>query len=140
MIKNIFCLIVFILIFVSCKSNQTINGLKQGLWIKTYKIDSVTYKSKGRFKNNDEIGKWQFFENGIRVKKEIYKKTQSIKTFYHQNGKIASTGRTKTNVTAKMLHWFYDGVWKFYDDRGQLIRIKIYENSALISDKEITKQ
>ena len=129
-------LLLLLTIFVSCKTNQTINKQKQGIWIETVVMDSVKYKSKGRFRNNNEIGKWKYFENGKKVKKEIFKENYTIKTFYHPNGKIASTGHTKTNENAKMLHWFYDGIWKFYDEKGQLIRIKIYKNSDLISDKE----
>ncbi len=127
-------------VFVSCKTNQRINKQKQGIWIENIVLDSVTYKSKGRFRDNNEIGKWQHFENGKRVKKEIYKNNYTIKTLYHPNGKIASKGRTKTNSNVKMLHWFYDGIWKFYNEKGQLIKIKIYENSNLISDKEQTLQ
>ena len=123
--------------FISCKTNQINNKKKQGLWIVQYELDGNIYLSKGRFRNNDEIGKWQHFENGKRVKKEIYRKNYTIKILYHPNGKIASKGKTKTNITEKKLHWFYDGIWKFYNEQGQLIRIKIYENSNLISDNEI---
>ena len=137
MIKNILFIFLFCLMMFSCKINQKINTLKQGIWLENIVIDSIVYKSKGRFLNSNEIGKWKYYENGKRTKKEIFKKYYTIKTFYHHNGKVSSTGRTKTNDTGKMLHWFYDGIWKFYNDKGQLIRIRIYENSNLISDKEI---
>lgn len=133
---NRILLLLLLTNFISCKTNQIINKKKHGLWVEKIVLDSVTYKSKGKFNNNNEIGKWQHFENGKRVKKEIYRNNYTIKTLYHSNGKIASKGKTKTNVTDKMLHWFYDGIWKFYNENGQLIRIKIYKNSDLISDEE----
>ena len=134
--RILFSLIVMLLTFVSCKTNRTINRKKQGIWIESVNLENITYQSKGRFKNNEETGKWQYFENGKKLRKEIYKKNYTIKTLYHPNGKIASKGRTKTNSDSKMLHWFYDGIWKFYNEKGQLIRIKIYQNSDLISDQE----
>lgn len=35
------------------------------------------------------------------------------------------------------MHWFYNGDWKFYDESGQLIGIRTYENGAILNETEI---
>ncbi len=43
-----------------------------------------------------------------------------------------SQGKTKSEIKNNLLHWFYFGNWKYYDEKGKLIKTKKYENGNLI--------
>lgn len=123
-----------LILMISCKTasvNQTINKKREGLWLNTFEIDTVIYHSRGKFKNDDEIRTWRFYENKRLARKSKFQKNACIKTFYHSNGKIESRGKTKTNYSDKLLHWYYDGLWKFYDKKGNLIETKKYNKGTL---------
>jgi len=111
-----------------------VNKKRVGLWIEQYEMDSIRYKSIGEYKNGDPIKKWKYYTNNKINKKEIYKKNRCIITFYNTNGTIQSKGKTKLIVTGPEMHWFYYGAWKYYDEKGNLITTKKYENGEFVSE------
>ena len=133
----IFLLILILLCCSSCKINQIKNGQREGLWIEKYDLESVQHKSIGKYRKDEEIKTWKFFKNNKLYRKEIYKNGFCIMTFYHDNGKIASQGKTKVVESPKERHWFYFGDWKFFDTNGKLHTIKKYTNGELISETNV---
>lgn len=125
------------IVIFGCKINKTKNRMREGLWIETYTIDSSTYKSKGKYKNDEEIKTWRYFKNKKIQKIEQYKNNVCYVTTYYPNGKIESKGQTKVTNTPTQRHWFYFGAWIFYNEKEQIYLIKTYENGVSIREKNI---
>jgi hypothetical protein len=138
-----FSLFIFItFLIIGCKSasiNQKINKKREGLWIEQYSIDSIQYKSVGKYKNGDPIKKWRYYLNGKIIIREKYKGNICKTTTFFENGKIQSKGHTKTTTNSIEIHWFYDGVWNFYNEKGKPTIIKKYNNGELISEVELNQ-
>ncbi|REG96467.1 toxin-antitoxin system YwqK family antitoxin [Flavobacterium aquicola] len=138
--KNLFIILCLTLSFIGCKTasiNQKENKKRIGLWIEEYSIDSTKYKSVGKYNNDDPVKKWRYYTNGKISKKEIYRKNKCITTHYNPNGTIQSKGKTKLVVTGPEIHWFYYGEWKYFDENGNLISTRKYENGEFISEQKI---
>ena len=100
-------------------------------------IDGKIYKSTGRFRNGLGKGIHRQFSDKKLVRKEKYKDGICHTTYYYENGKIMTEGNTKMVLTENEIHWFYNGDWKFYDESGQLIGTRTYENGAILNETEI---
>lgn len=127
--KKIFLLITFAIF--ACKTNQTCHKLKVGKWIYTDTINAICYKSIGKYCKNLEKGTWKSFEGDKLVKTEKYKKGICYTKTYHQNGQLASEGKTKLSETETESHWFYFDQWNFYDPSGKLLETKFYTEGEL---------
>ncbi len=111
--------------------------MREGKWIEKFTSNSVQYKSKGRYKHDEEIRTWKYFANNKLIKKEVYKNGICHVTNFHQNGKVASIGKTKSLLTTTQRHWFYFGDWIFYDETGKTELIRYYEKGELIHETEM---
>jgi antitoxin component YwqK of YwqJK toxin-antitoxin module len=135
--KNLFLILFLSIIIFGCKTisvNQKVNKKREGLWIEQYAIDSTQYKSVGKYKNGDPTKKWLYYINNTINKKEIYRKNRCTITYYNVNGTIQSKGKTKLIVTGSETHWFYYGDWKYFDEKGNLISTRKYENGEFVSE------
>ena len=137
--KQLLVLLSFLAV-IGCKTipiNQKINKNREGLWIEHYSLDSLHYKSVGKYHNGDPIKKWRYYLNGKLIKREKYKSNLCQTTTYHKNGKIQSKGLTKTTTNSLETHWFYDGDWHFFDEKGKHIMVRNYYNGELITEELI---
>jgi antitoxin component YwqK of YwqJK toxin-antitoxin module len=135
--RNLIIPISILFLLLACKAksiNQKVNKEREGLWIEKYTQDSSQYKSIGKYHKGDPVKRWKYYLNGKIIMREKYKDDYCIRTKYHQNGKIESKGKTRFDNDSKYAHWFYNGDWKFFDERGKAILIKKYENGKLISE------
>lgn len=138
--RQFFLLLFFGILISGCKSkpiNQTIDKMKEGMWIDNYEQDSITYKSIEHYKNDTPIKKWKTYIDGKIYKTEKYKNRICTVKNYYKNGKLQSKGKTRIEIDSIETHWFYDGVWKFYSDKGKWTDIRKYHNGELISEQEI---
>ncbi|TRX34076.1 hypothetical protein FNW52_14820 [Flavobacterium sp. ZT3R18] len=137
--RHLFIYLFLILTLIGCKTapiNQKINKKREGLWIENYAVDSAKYKSVGKYYLDDPIKKWRYYLNGKIIKREKYKRNICTTTNYFENGKIQSKGQTKTTTDNMEIHWFYDGNWNFFDEKGKLIVTRKYSNGELVSEVE----
>lgn len=123
-----------ILLFVSCKTNQTVNGKREGKWKFTSTVNDTLYFQKGRYTNGIESGTWKAYKNKKLVSKEKYKGKIGYMTNYHLNGKIQSKGTTKIEETGKYFKWCLSGDWNYYDKNGKLYLTRIYLDGNLITE------
>ena len=140
--KNSSLFIFLLLTICCCKTpiiNQKVNKKREGLWIENYKQDSANYKSTGYYKNDDPVKKWSYLLNNKLIKREKYKNNNCYTRIYYENGKIQSKGISVLDNSSKYMHWYYNGNWKFYNNKGKLIAIKKYDKGDLISEKIIKK-
>lgn len=129
--------LLFILTLSGCKTNRIRNNERVGRWVEFDTIEGKIYKSVGRFKKGIGKGTHRQFSDKKLVREEKYKDDICHTIYYHENGKIMTEGNTKMVVTEKEIHWFYNGDWKFYDENGQLLGIRTYENGNAINEIEI---
>jgi antitoxin component YwqK of YwqJK toxin-antitoxin module len=115
------------------------NKQRVGLWIEKYSLDSLHYKSVGKYRKGDPVRRWRYYLNNKIIKREKYKRNTSITRFYHENGEIRSTGKSKLETSDKNLHWFYFGDWKYFNEEGKLVKISKYGNGELISEENFNK-
>ena len=130
-------LFVALLTLSCCKINQLKNKQKTGRWVYLDTVNGIFYKSKGKYKKGIEKKTWNYYANYKRIKKEAYQNNLCTVTNYHENGTIASEGKTKLVVTSTETHWYYFGDWDFYDDTGKLIETKKYGAGELLEEKKI---
>lgn len=126
--------VVLLCLCFGCKINRTKNHLREGRWVEKYKLDSIHYTAKGKFRHDEEINTWKYYAGKKLVKKEVYENGICLMTNYHPNGKIASIGKTKSQLTESGRHWFYFGDWIFYDENGKIMSIGYYQNGELINE------
>lgn len=134
--RNLFFILILTVIF-GCKTNQTINKVRQGYWIETYKIGEAEYKSTGSYRSGNPIRKWKYFKNDTLYQKEKYRKNTCKTVYYHKNGKVMQRGQSMIEIKDGQLHWFYFGDWYFYDENEKLIKLKNYENGKLIIETDL---
>ena len=135
--RNLIISISILFLLVACKAiptNQKVNKEREGLWIEKYAQDRSQYKSIGKYHKGDPVKRWRYYLNGKIIMREKYKDHYCIRTKYHQNGKVESKGKTELDNNDKYPHWFYNGNWEFFDEKGKPILIKKYENGKLISE------
>jgi antitoxin component YwqK of YwqJK toxin-antitoxin module len=123
-----------LLILIGCKTNQIKNKKREGFWVELYEQDTSKYKSKGYYQASDPKKTWRYYLNGKLIKKEKYKLGICNTTFYFKNGKIESQGQTNLSETTTETHWFYNGNWRYYDEKGKLTCIRNYNNGELIHE------
>jgi len=123
--------------FSSCKTNKTINHHREGKWIYKDSVNDVLYKSKGRYKKGCEIKTWKYFENGKLVKIEKYNNSICIVKTFDTKRRLTSVGQSILVEDKEETHWYLDGNWTFFDDKGKVIGIKKYLKGELISENKI---
>ncbi|GEM_PF-337431 len=128
--KLIFLLLISL---ASCQSakNQYLElsknlKVKNGYWEEDDDYPGQHFISKGRYMKGQKTGRWRTTLNGSRYQKDIYTDSVTKTRFYQSNGKLLKKGKSKTIKNANSVLWYYDGVWKYYDEKGKLSHIKIY--------------
>ncbi len=99
-------------LLANCQTEKEINitdqnGMKQGLWIKTYPDKSILYE--GFFKDDNPVGEFKrYYENSTLKSLLIFDDNgkEADATIYHPNGYIASKG--------KFINQLKEGKWQFF--------------------------
>ena len=139
--KKLALLLSFVFLWLSsCKTNlinQKIDRKKEGVWIEKYSLDSAQYKSIGKYRNDEPIKKWKYYQNSKLIKREKYRQKDCFTSIYHLNGKIQSKGKTILDNSTQYAHWYYSGTWNFYNEKGQLIAKRFYEKGNLVKETTV---
>jgi len=138
-IRRLFAFLSFLLLVIlsGCKTNKTINHLKEGKWVYKDTVNGTLYKSKGRYSKSCEIKTWKYFENRKLVKTEKYQDTIcNIKTF-DKKGRVIAIGQSMILDEKDGTHWYINGDWLFFDGNRKIIKIKKYLKGVLISEEKI---
>lgn len=118
---------------ISCapsKINQYIKEDKiqkrEGKWVETNATEQGNYVSKGKYRKGIKVGVWKTNINGIQLQKDAYRNDLIKTKIFQSNGKLKIKGQSSTEITDDYIHWFYNGDWKHYNEKGKLIYIKRY--------------
>ena len=66
---------------------------------------------------------------------EVYRGKRIKIKHFHNNGKLALSGRAKIVNEKTKLHFYYYGKWKYYSPEGSLEKIALFENGKLIEEE-----
>lgn len=135
--KNVFLVILLLVFVIGCKTNRKHNGFRQGKWITYDSINGDYYKYIEKYKNDEEVKTWKTFKNKKLYKKEIHIRNISYITYYNEAKKVVVRGQSKYEKNSKLIHWFYFGDWNYYNQNGELILTRKYENGEIQSEIEI---
>lgn len=137
--------IIFIVLFSGLSFGQIFQrklnriderGMRTGLWIDYYDIDSTIISTKIHYKNGYQTGICRFYHpNGQRRLKWHYYNNRIRAKYYFENGRLDQKGWSKIDYSGKDTHYYWHGKWKFFDDHRKLIRVGFYQNGEEISDQ-----
>ncbi|WP_309609543.1 hypothetical protein [Flavobacterium sp.] len=136
MTNQLFYLILIpylVLSIQSCKTkiNEVKNNIQVGKWVTIDTFD-YPYISKGKYYKGKQTGSWKYIYNGKLDRKENYKNDKCLTKFYYPNRKLKQKGYTKLDNIENNAHWYYSGNWKYYNERGKLVKINIFENGKIV--------
>ncbi len=131
--------------FLKKKINQFDDeGLRKGKWIEYWDNDHKYISACGRFVKGDPVGKWKYYHyDGKRRLKFKYQKDRIKVKYYYESGRLDHKGWARVVNNKKEIHYFWEGIWKYYSTKGKLIRIAVYENGEekdvifTLSDEEL---
>ena len=126
--------LISVLTLASCKVNGYRNGLRTGLWVTQDDSGKLGFKSKGRYKKDIEKGFWKYFNNDTLYQKDKYRGNRGKVFLYHPNQKVRAKGKTKLELNGKLLHWYYNGDWKYFDTQGKLVKVVTYKKGNLVAE------
>ncbi|MFT6749415.1 MAG: antitoxin component YwqK of YwqJK toxin-antitoxin module [Flavobacterium sp.] len=122
-------------VLASCGINRTRNSVKVGKWVSKDTIDGISYKYIEYYKNGQETKTWRIYKNNTISKSEKYKGNTSTIKFYNEAKQVIATGKTQLDETEKLVHWYYHGDWRFYDNNGKLLQTKSYYYGKIMATK-----
>lgn len=141
--------LAMMLLFSGCsllypsKTNQLDEaGRKTGRWISYSSEEPRRKTSDGHFKNGREYRRFKYYHaNGKRQVRFVYGRNHRygeshIKVkYWYPTGKVMQKGTSLMFLDDKEIRYVYDGMWRFYDERGRLIEKTIYRMGEPVSVK-----
>jgi len=107
------------------------NGKKHGFWIEYMDSSHEDISGKGRFNHGRESGKWKHYHfNGKRRLKYKYKKDDIKVKYYYSNGRLEQKGRARIEYSEKDVHYFWEGEWRFYDEKRKLVKKMMFQDGV----------
>ena len=120
----------------SCSAPKAINQYRTlpdkskervGYWVEKDKDEFGEYIAKGNYKDGVKTGTWKTTYQGKKYHVEkINKEGIATVKFFHPNGKVMEKGKTKMINSSSFISWEKFGEWKYYDDKGKLIKVTDY--------------
>ena len=115
------------------------DSLRNGKYSEYWDKDSSRISARGYFKNGRPAKTWKYFHaDGTRRMKVKYRDKLKIK-YYSRNGTLEQKGYAVLDFNAEDIHFYWDGIWKYYDPKRKLYRIALYkmgEETAVIFGPE----
>jgi antitoxin component YwqK of YwqJK toxin-antitoxin module len=109
-------------------------GKRQGPWIRAHAANPKALYYRGQFKDGVPVGEWEwYYESGELMTKMNHIKGDQITdnlTYYEKGGKMSEGRFEKKKIEGKEKRC-REGLWKFYDESGQLKAEEQYTDSLL---------
>ena len=104
------------------------NSKRHGKYCEFWGADSSNISAKGHFCDGLACKTWKYYySDGTRRMKVKYRDNLKIK-YYSQAGKLQQKGYAVLDLNVKNIHFFWQGEWKYYNNRRKLYRIALFEN------------
>jgi hypothetical protein len=103
------------------------DSLKTGKYYEYWDRDSLHLSAKGHFCNGRPCKKWKYFHyDGKRRMKVKYNDSLKIK-YYGETGRLTHKGYARLDWNEQDTHFYWEGVWRYYDHRRRLYRKALFE-------------
>jgi hypothetical protein len=115
------------------------NLQRTGKWV-TYDDSLKTIKSfEGRFRNGNPVGKSIYYFNGKvdRIEKKRFRKLET--TLYYADGKIKAKGCARLVNGDSLMHYFFYGKWKYFDEKGKLFKYVYFDKGQITKTDYLRK-
>lgn len=110
------------------------NGKRVGLWVTYWDDEEKIPMSVAKFKDGYETGKSkEYLQNGNLRLKFRYQKNRIRAKYYNSNGKLEKKGWAVIEYNIDDIHYFWQGKWKYYNEKRKVQSISFYENGREIS-------
>ncbi len=109
-------------------------GEYHGRW-KIYINNEQDLIRNGRFRHGKEVGTWRYYYPGGGLYMiEKYKRGSDniLIRKYHENGQLGRTGQARIIRTPKETHYYWDGLWQVYDEKGKFTHTETYVKGKLL--------
>lgn len=90
--------------------------------------DNTIINARGHYCYGLPCKTWRYYhENGNVRMKVKYRDRLKIK-YYRENGQLEKKGYAMLDLDKEAIHFYWQGRWKYFDDRRHIYRIALYEN------------
>ena len=115
------------------------NGKPHGKWV--YMMNDKP-QSYGCYKDGVPVGKWIIFNaDGSKCVKKRYFQNKIREVWYYKSGRVEAKGWSKLILDDPVeIIYYWDGKWKFFDEKGKLQKISIYvkgEEKKILMQKSV---
>jgi antitoxin component YwqK of YwqJK toxin-antitoxin module len=102
---------------------------RTGWWISYWDEEEKVPMSKAKYEAGQEIGtSKEYHQNGnIRLKFRNQKNRMRVK-YYTEDRKLKQKGWAVMEYNKADTHYYWHGIWKFYNEKRKLIRTAQYSN------------
>ena len=105
-------------------------GLRNGKYFEYWDADSSRISARGYFDQGRPSKTWKYYhQDGTRRMKVKYREKLKIK-YYSQKGTLEKKGHAVLDLDPERIHFYWDGIWKYYDPRRKLYRISMFNMGA----------
>lgn len=97
---------------------------RHGLW-KFYagKGNEKYLECKGRYNHGKEKGIWYYYRpNGVRRLKYNHHRNRIRVKYFNEQGKRVEKGWARQESDSVSINYYYHGWWKYYDEKGRIIK------------------
>ena len=102
--------------------------LRNGKHFEYWDRDSTYLSARGHFCHGKPCRTWKYFwEDGTRRMKVKYGDRLKMK-YYKSNGQLDKKGYARLDINSIDIHFYWEGKWKYYDDKRKLYRVAIFKN------------
>lgn len=110
------------------------NGKRKGLWVTYWDEEEKLKMSVAKFKDGYEVGKSkEYFQNENLRLKFRYQKNRIRAKYYSADGKLEKKGWAVIEYNIEDVHYYWQGKWKYYNEKRKVQSISFYENGKKIS-------
>lgn len=113
--------------FFKKKKDPENDSLRNGKYYEYWDRDSLHLSARGHFCNGVPCKKWKYFHyEGKRRMKVKYSDDLKIK-YYNAKGRLTQKGHATLEWNGQSTHFYWHGLWKYYDHKRKLYRIARFE-------------
>jgi len=90
--------------------------------------DSTILNTKGQYRDGMPYKTWRYYhKNGKKRMKVKYGDRLKIK-YFKESGQLDKKGYAILDLDPANIHFYWQGTWKYFDERRKLYRIALFEN------------
>ena len=112
------------------RKNRNDDPSKNGKYYEYWDKDSIRLSAKGHFCHDHPCKTWKYYHaDGTMRMKVKYRNRLKIK-YYIPSGKLDQKGFAMLDLNTEHIHFYWHGIWKYYNAKRKLYRIALYENGV----------